>query len=313
MINLNQNNKQISLLASEVTTLATCWHVKRRDGVVYGFTDHDCDICINGTTYWACGGFKASAIATSSSLAVDNLNIAGALQHEAISTNDLLSRLYDYAEIELFMADYECSLPEKLALRRGWLGEVHMSEQKFVVEVRGLTQALIAKVGDLYSAGCRASFGDDRCRAGGGANLVIMNMVVSEVLGDDEILSESLREVVHNRKIFDPSGAIILEVNERLMFEKMIAYGRIRFCSGDNSGWEMETRDYKNGMLRTSGPMPHGVLVGDEFMVIYGCDKSLKMCGSTYNNVANFRGEPHIPNASRGLYSRYNGGGEFIG
>ncbi|MFN3856092.1 MAG: DUF2163 domain-containing protein, partial [Phreatobacter sp.] len=35
-------------LATGCTTLATCWIVRRRDGVVLGFTDHDCDLVVDG-------------------------------------------------------------------------------------------------------------------------------------------------------------------------------------------------------------------------------------------------------------------------
>ena len=47
-------------LAGEVTTLATCWKITRRDGIVLGFTDHVRDLQIDGVvTYkglsgWAC-------------------------------------------------------------------------------------------------------------------------------------------------------------------------------------------------------------------------------------------------------------------
>ncbi|HEY0236750.1 MAG TPA: DUF2163 domain-containing protein, partial [Afipia sp.] len=34
-------------LDSGVTTLANCWTLTRRDGVVQGFTDHDEDIVVN--------------------------------------------------------------------------------------------------------------------------------------------------------------------------------------------------------------------------------------------------------------------------
>ena len=35
-------------LAGEVTTLATCWKITRRDGIVLGFTDHVRDLQIDG-------------------------------------------------------------------------------------------------------------------------------------------------------------------------------------------------------------------------------------------------------------------------
>ena len=47
-------------LDSGVTTLARCWIITRRDGVVQGFTDHDEDIVLDGATCRAGTGFTAS-------------------------------------------------------------------------------------------------------------------------------------------------------------------------------------------------------------------------------------------------------------
>jgi len=37
-------------LAGEVTTLATCWKIARRDGVVVGLTDHVRDLEVDGVS-----------------------------------------------------------------------------------------------------------------------------------------------------------------------------------------------------------------------------------------------------------------------
>jgi hypothetical protein len=47
-------------LDSGATTLARCWTVTRRDGVVLGFTDHDGDLAVGGSTCRAATGFTAS-------------------------------------------------------------------------------------------------------------------------------------------------------------------------------------------------------------------------------------------------------------
>ena len=65
--------KQISTqlaahLAGEVTTLATCWKLTRRDTTIFGFTDHDQDIVYSGITYKAATGFTPTAIQNSGSL-----------------------------------------------------------------------------------------------------------------------------------------------------------------------------------------------------------------------------------------------------
>jgi hypothetical protein len=54
-------------LAGEVTTLATCWQITRRDGVVLGFADHVRDLEVDGVTYNAASG--GSGIRTHGTLA----------------------------------------------------------------------------------------------------------------------------------------------------------------------------------------------------------------------------------------------------
>ena len=46
-------------LAGEVTTLATCWKIFRRDRIVLGFTDHVRDLEVDGVTYKAASHHNA--------------------------------------------------------------------------------------------------------------------------------------------------------------------------------------------------------------------------------------------------------------
>jgi hypothetical protein len=49
-------------IAGETTTLATCWKVTRKDGFVFGFTDFDRDLTIDGLVYEARTGYTRSAV-----------------------------------------------------------------------------------------------------------------------------------------------------------------------------------------------------------------------------------------------------------
>ena len=49
-------------LATGATTLCWCWRLTRRDGIRFGFTDHDRDVVFDGTTFEAAAGFTASEI-----------------------------------------------------------------------------------------------------------------------------------------------------------------------------------------------------------------------------------------------------------
>ena len=66
-------------LDSGVTTLAHCWKLTRRDGVVMGFTDHDCDLVLDGVTFRAGTGFTSSEATSRFDLSVDGAEISGAL------------------------------------------------------------------------------------------------------------------------------------------------------------------------------------------------------------------------------------------
>jgi uncharacterized phage protein (TIGR02218 family) len=152
-------------LAGEVTTLATCWRVTRKDGRQFFFTDHDRDLAFDGNLYLASSGYSRSAIANDAGMAVDNLDVEGVLDHEQISERDLRAGLFDHAEIHVFLVNWADLSHGKLRLRRGWFGEVHLTDQGlFRTELRGMTQALSVRIGELYSPECRADLGDHRCR-----------------------------------------------------------------------------------------------------------------------------------------------------
>ena len=85
-----------SHLAGEVTTLATCWRLDRIDGWVRGFTDHDRNLVIDGVTYVAATGFLPSAIKSGSDLSVDNLDVDGFLDDDALKAEDLTAGLFDF-------------------------------------------------------------------------------------------------------------------------------------------------------------------------------------------------------------------------
>ncbi|MEK6746868.1 MAG: DUF2163 domain-containing protein [Rickettsiales bacterium] len=258
-------------IAGEVTTLATCWKLTRRDSVVFGFTDHDGDITVDSVNYKAESGFTPSAIQNSASLSVDNLDIEGMLSAGNITEADIMAGLYDFAEIEIFQVNYNDITQGKLKLRRGWLGEVSLVNQQFVAEVRGLTQRLSQTIGELYSASCRATFADLRCK---------INPASYTVTG-------TVSSVTSTREFIDSS---------RAETSGLFNFGKITFSSGANNGLSMEVKEFINGgRISLVLPMPYSINAGDNYSMVQGCDKTLETCANQYNNVINYRGEPHVP------------------
>lgn len=263
-----------SHLSQDVTTLATCWKLTRRDGVVMGFTDHDRDLIVSGQSYVAATGFTPTAIAGSAGLAVDNLDVEGMLDSAAISEEDIHAGKYDHAEIEIFMVNYTTPSDGVLPLRTGWLGEVRYTSGKFVAEVRGLTQRLQQRVGELYSPGCRADFGDTRCKI-------------------------NLAGVTTTGTLTGATSRTVLLDSGRMEASGIFSFGRISFTSGANDGISMEIKQYTKGKMMLALPLPYQPQAGDAYTITQGCDKSFATCKTRYSNAVNFRGEPHVPGLDR--------------
>lgn len=152
-------------IGQTVTTLAACWRLTRTDGETFAFTGHDRDLEIDGVTYVSSSAFDRSAVESDPTMSVDNLEIQGIFDSEALRADELRAGLFDRAEITLFLVNWADLSMGKINLRRGWLGEVTLTPSGiFKSEIRGIIQALQQNIGEIYTTQCRADLGDSRCR-----------------------------------------------------------------------------------------------------------------------------------------------------
>ena len=152
-------------LASGSTTVTTCWRIQRQDGKVFSYTEHDADITYLGETYKAMGGFNKTAIKSSGNLAVDNMEVTGFLTDDTIPETELRNGAFDYAQVEIFLVNYEDLSMGSCKLRFGYFGEVStVPSGAFLVELRGLIDLLTTKIGNVYIPECRLDVGDKKCK-----------------------------------------------------------------------------------------------------------------------------------------------------
>ena len=262
-------------IAGEVTTLATCWKVTRRDASIAGFTDHDVDVIVDGVTYRAASGFTPTAIESTADLSVDNLDVEGMLSSDAIGEEDILASKYDFAQVDIFQVNYNDLTQGTIPLRTGWLGEVTLQDGRFVAEIRGLAQKLSRTLGELYSPSCRAQLGDARCK---------INLASHTYTGT-----------------VTSSGSLAFGDTDRDEDAGTFTNGIVHFTSGANNGLSMEVKEYVPGVVTLALPMPYAIEIGDEYSIVRGCDKTLGTCRDTFGNVNNFRGEPHVPGIDKML------------
>lgn len=152
-------------LKEAATTLTTCWKITRMDGEVYTFTELDRDVTVEGLVYKSTGGFNKSAVKSTGTFAVDNMEVNGFLSDDTIPDIELRNGAFDYAEVEIFIVNYMDPGMGTLKLRYGFFGEVKTAPSgMFLVELRGLIQLLTAKVVQTYAPECKADLGDRKCK-----------------------------------------------------------------------------------------------------------------------------------------------------
>lgn len=257
--------------ASGTTSLAWCWKVVRLDGAVYGFTSTSRDVYFDGVLYEAASGITPSAIASSADLAVDNLEVAGALDSLAITDDDLRAGRWDGAAVEIFEVNYRDLSMGRMLLATGTLGNVKTGRSTFTAELRGLAQALQQQVGSNYTATCQANFGDTRCK---------VDLAPLRVTG-------TLTAVANRRTLTDSA---------RTEPADYFGAGLITMTSGDCQGLSMEVRDYAAGVFTLAQPLALNVAPGDTYEAVPGCRKRRDPdCLDRWSNVINFRGFPDVP------------------
>ena len=144
------------------TTLAWCWRIARRDGVVLGFTDHDRPLMFGGVTFEPESGFAASELRSGSDLAVDAQDAEGVLSLDRITETDILDGRWDDAEVEVWRVNW-LDVGERVLMRRGAIGQIRRGRLAFAAEVRSLAHVLGQTVGRTFQATCDAALGDARC------------------------------------------------------------------------------------------------------------------------------------------------------
>lgn len=263
-------------LNAGATTLCRCYILTRRDGVIQGFTDHDRDVTLSGVVCRADTGFSGSEAVARLGLSVDGSEVSGALSDDSLNEDALAAGRYDAAQVDMYIVDWsEPSL--HVLMSRGHIGEVRREGIAFVAELRGLSDALNAETGRLYTPTCAADLGDARC----GMDL------------DDPLYrGEGTVTALNGVSAFTGSGLSDFA-------DGWFTGGRLTFTSGANEGDAMEVKRHRvvGGavIIELWQAMAMAVAPDDTFVVTAGCDKRFATCRDRFDNVLNFRGFPHIP------------------
>jgi uncharacterized phage protein (TIGR02218 family) len=263
-------------LATGATTVCRAWTVRRRDGTVLGFTDHDLSLEVDGVLCRADSGMTARALQQTTGLSVDNSEAVGALSDAAITEADILAGRFDGAEVRSFLVNWT-NPGDWVELFRGSFGEITRAGGSFATELRGLSEALNRPQGHAFQPGCSAVLGDARCR---------FDLVTPGYFIDIPAWRVEDERVF----IFDAFPAFD---------DRWFQDGRLEAVSGAAGGLvgivKADRRDGAGRRIELWQGLGAKVVPGDGLRLIAGCDKAAATCRTKFGNFPNFRGFPHIP------------------
>ena len=273
-------------LDSGFTTFCTLIRIIRLDSVEFCFTDLDIDVTFESKIYKSKGGFNSSAVQSSSGLSVDNLDFDAIIDDITITVSDLKQGLFNGAIVEVLLVDYNNLVTgNKVLLRSGTLGDVVIKDNgSYYSEVRGLSNRLQTRIGQVYTPLCNArQLGDSRCKFS-----MTGSTFVTSVLS------------VIDRRTFTH--------NTSVQAASYFSYGVVDWLSGsNNNGFSMEVKSYTVsggvGTFVLQLPMLKNIVAGDSFRAKRGCDRKFATCKNVFNNTVNFRGFPHLPGLDEMLKS----------
>jgi uncharacterized phage protein (TIGR02218 family) len=265
------------LQSNQLFTLADLYTITLISGTVLRYTDFDTDL-VNTYTYSSRGPvFKRSQTRITIGLEVDTLDLeiypkptdlvnglpmlAAAAAGAFDGANVSLDRAYVSAApalvgvINLFSGDFA----DLEIARAGMKARINSDIAQFNVQMpRNVFQANCMRT--LYDAGCgvaRATYGVSSTDMGGST---VTNIVCN-------------------------SGQSSGYFNN----------GYVLWNTGALAGLRRTIKSYSPGAFSIFLPLPSAPYYGDTMTLYPGCDKSLSMCVSRFNNRANFRGFPFIP------------------
>lgn len=259
-------------LAGGATTLAHVWRITRRDGEVFGFTDHDRPLVFDALACAPNQALAAGAIEKSVGLSVDSASLAGALSDAALTEDDLARGVWDGARVDLYRVDWN-DPAQRVHLFAGHVGEVRRGVQAFEAELRGLQAALNVPVGRVFSRFCDADLGDTRCAKDVSSSVFRGAGSVIDVLGAAAFSA------------FGIGG----------FAEGWFLRGRIAWDEGGQSEVAAHRIESGGGVVLEVLEAPRVALApGATFTITAGCDKRHATCRTKFDNVLNFRGFPHM-------------------
>lgn len=262
-------------LAQPTTYLCRIWQLTLANGEIFRFTDSNRDVVSLGNTFVYDPGIKVSAIAAATEGRDNNATVTVRRSETFLDLGRVRQGALDGAGFDLWLVDWrDPDFYGRIERFAGTVANVAFKDKGLIVlELSGNIRAGgNTNIGEVYSRTCRAILGDSRCTVD--LDALGVNITVDNVTDGGYTVAAS--ELVGTA-------------------DEYFKFGRVTWLTGLNAdlGDEIKTSSTSGTFALTYRPR-NPISVGDTATVFPGCDKAVETCGTKFNNLFNFRGEPYV-------------------
>lgn len=277
-------------LSSGVTTICYCWVIRRVDGGVLGFTDHDADVIVNEVTCSSTTGITTTRLSQSLGLAPNDVEIDGAIDDEQLTADDIDAGRYDNAAVELYLVNWSDPAEYEMLIAGEFGDVIEADGGKFQTSFLSNAFRMNQPTGDTFQRTCNRELGDAGC----GVDLTDPNFRVDVT-------------------VTGVSGTSLSVSGLGGFADEWFALGTVQTDAGTVLG----VRNNSSSNLFLWETPPVTISIGDVLTVTAGCKLDAETCRLKFNNIANFLGFNFMPgNDTLTTYpirgaNEYNGGSLF--
>lgn len=249
-----------------------------KSGTIYGYTDYDSPLIVEGTTYIPAPGLKRTTLTSTTNDTVSSQELGSGWVDAP--ENELIAGKFDNALVEVSFCSWQHPDYGRVIVQRGNIGVIQWTADGFRADIQSHMRQLQRNISFITTAGCRHQL-------------------------FSQFNNNSLGACTLNAASYTYVGTVTTITVPRLKFAasglsqpaQYYQNGILTWTSGPNAGLKHEVKNHTvGGSTEIELYLPAFVApsTGDTFTITAGCDKSLATCKSKFSNGINFGGFPHI-------------------
>lgn len=239
---------------------------------VLRFTDHPVDLRMSGEVYVTDSGYQFSGYDSTAKMSPDTIDLEGIAVTGGITRDQIAAGIYDNARVFVFATSWASPVEDEEPLAKYLFGKTTVRDDRYVVQLMGLIDAVGQTEGSTFTPGCPYILGSVKC----GVDL-------------DALEEATTVLAVTSKSAFQVDSAKAAD---------WYTLGTIEFTTGDNAdaGVRMIKSHDASGNLTLFHPFQYDIADSDAVVIRPGCRKRFQEdCITKFSNGPNFGGYPHVP------------------